>query len=66
VGLSVLIGALVTWFGLGWAFFADQGTGFTITTLAFGCYVLALLVRAVLRRPRRTYPVAPGVLEGVS
>ena len=39
--IAVLIGVGATWFGLTWAFFANQGTGFTITTLAFGCYLLA-------------------------
>jgi zinc/manganese transport system permease protein len=41
LALTVLIGLLVTWFGLAWAYFGNEATGFTITTLAFGCYVAA-------------------------
>lgn len=38
---TVLIGFVVTWFGLAWAYFGNQATGFTITTLAFACYLAA-------------------------
>lgn len=66
LAISVVIGVLATWFGLAWAFFGNQGTGFTITTIAFGCYLLALLVRALGSR-RRLVPTVPhGVLEGAS
>jgi zinc/manganese transport system permease protein len=41
LALTVLIGLLVTWFGLTWAYFGDEATGFTITTLAFACYLAA-------------------------
>jgi zinc/manganese transport system permease protein len=52
--LSVVLALLVTWFGLGWAFFTDRPVGFTITTLAFGVYVLASVpaVAGALLRPR--------------
>jgi zinc/manganese transport system permease protein len=65
LALSVVIGVLVTWIGLAWAFFADQGTGFTITTLAFGCYLLAFAVKRAKARLRAP-AVAGGALEGVA
>jgi zinc/manganese transport system permease protein len=65
LAISVLIGVLATWFGLAWAFFGNQSTGFTITTLAFGCYLLALLVRALRSRPGKAPALASGALEGV-
>ena len=65
LALGVVIGVLATWIGLAWAFFGNQGTGFTITTLAFGCYLAALGIRAL--RTRLAAPAAArGVLEGVS
>jgi zinc/manganese transport system permease protein len=39
--LSVVIALLVTWVGLGISYFSDRPVGFTITTLAFGSYVIA-------------------------
>ncbi|HET9172138.1 MAG TPA: metal ABC transporter permease [Actinospica sp.] len=50
--LTVVIGVFVTWFGLAWAYFGNQATGFTITTLAFGCYVLAYAAKSVRRTLR--------------
>lgn len=44
--LTVVIGVLVTWFGLAWAYFGNQATGFTITSLAFACYVLAYAAKS--------------------
>ena len=41
LAVTVVVGVLVTWFGLAWAYFGNQATGFTITTLAFACYVAA-------------------------
>jgi len=43
--ITAVIGVLVTWVGLTWAYFGNQATGFTITSLAFGCYVVAFAVR---------------------
>jgi zinc/manganese transport system permease protein len=45
--LTVVVGVLVTWFGLAWAYFGNQATGFTIPSLAFGCYVLAYAAKSV-------------------
>jgi zinc/manganese transport system permease protein len=58
LGLSVLIGVAVTWFGLAWAYFGDQATGFTITSLAFACYLVSHVKRwgAALKRVRRRDP----------
>src|SRR6185312_13301776 len=41
LGLAVLIGLLVTWFGLGLSYYNDYPIGFHITTLAFAAYLLA-------------------------
>ncbi|NUR58998.1 MAG: metal ABC transporter permease [Catenulispora sp.] len=50
LGLAVAIAALVTWFGLGAAYFSPYPIGFWITTFAFGCYVLAQLFGFATRR----------------
>jgi len=47
--ITVTLGVLVTWFGLAWAYFGNQATGFTITSLAFGCYVLAYAAKSARR-----------------
>jgi zinc/manganese transport system permease protein len=59
--VSVLIAVLVTWFGLGAAYFSPYPIGFWITTFAFGCYVLANL--AGLARRRR--PMNRHVMEAM-
>jgi zinc/manganese transport system permease protein len=58
---TVVIGVLVTWFGLAWAYFGNQATGFTITSLAFACYVLAYAVKSVHRTFRQGRPGRLGV-----
>ncbi|HWG22740.1 metal ABC transporter permease [Actinospica sp.] len=47
--LTVVLGVLVTWFGLAWAYFGNQATGFTITSLAFACYVVAYAAKSARR-----------------
>ncbi|MEZ0114757.1 zinc/manganese transport system permease protein [Catenulispora sp. EB89] len=47
--LSVVFGLLVTWFGLGAAYFSPYPIGFWITTFAFGCYLLANVYGFVTR-----------------
>ena len=47
--LTVALGLLVVWLGLGIAYFSVYPAGFFITTISFGIYVLA----RVLVRPRR-------------
>ena len=42
--VGIVIALLVTWLGLSAAFFSPYPSGFWITTLAFGGYVVALLV----------------------
>jgi zinc/manganese transport system permease protein len=55
LALTVLIGLLVTWFGLAWSYFGNEATGFTITTLAFACYVAAYARKlAIVRLGTRT------------
>jgi zinc/manganese transport system permease protein len=41
--VSIMIALLVTWIGLGAAFFSPYPSGFWITTLAFGGYVIAMV-----------------------
>jgi zinc/manganese transport system permease protein len=57
LAITIVLGILVTWFGLTWAYFGNQATGFTITSLAFACYVLAYAARyarSIILRPRVT------------
>jgi zinc/manganese transport system permease protein len=54
LALTVLIGVFVTWIGLAWAYFGNEATGFTITSIAFACYVAAYLGNLVAARSRRT------------
>lgn len=46
--LTVVIGFVVTWVGLGVAFFTPYPIGFYVTTFAFGAYVLAYVGRNVI------------------
>ncbi|WP_370384581.1 metal ABC transporter permease [Catenulispora sp. GAS73] len=48
--LAVVMSVLVTWFGLGAAFFSSYPIGFWITSFAFGAYLLANLYSMVARR----------------
>jgi zinc/manganese transport system permease protein len=60
LALSVLFALLVTWVGLGIAYFTIYPVGFFVTSLGFGLYVLAHLVRrAIARRARNGAPDAP-------
>jgi zinc/manganese transport system permease protein len=53
LALTVLIGLVVTWLGLGVAFYSPYPIGFFVTTFAFVLYVLAQAVRALRTgRPR--------------
>jgi zinc/manganese transport system permease protein len=56
--LSVLIALLVTWLGLGIAYFSPYPVGFWVTSLSFGLYVLVRLVAATLRTGRSRAVVA--------
>jgi zinc/manganese transport system permease protein len=53
IALSVTIALTVTWAGLTMAFYVTYPSGFFITTLAFGCYVVARGSQA-LRGTRRS------------
>jgi zinc/manganese transport system permease protein len=60
LALSVLFALLVTWVGLGIAYFSIYPVGFFVTSLGFGLYVLAhLLRRALALRARGVAPGAP-------
>jgi zinc/manganese transport system permease protein len=45
LGLSVALALLVTWLGLALAYFSIYPVGFYVTTLSFGLYVLASVLR---------------------
>jgi zinc/manganese transport system permease protein len=53
LALSVALGLLVTWLGLGLAYFTIYPVGFFVTTLAFGLYAAARGARTLHGRPRR-------------
>ncbi len=46
LGFAVVIGVVVTWLGLGVAYFSAYPIGFYITSFGFGAYVLAAAVHA--------------------
>ena len=49
--LTVLLGVLITWVGLGLAYFYNYPVGFYLTAVAFSVYVLARLGRAAIDHP---------------
>ena len=50
IALAIAIALLVTWAGLGIAYFSPLPAGFWITSLSFGLFVLARLGRAIAAR----------------
>ncbi len=56
--LSVVIGVLVTWFGLGVAFYSQYPIGFFVTTFAFVLYVVANGVKLGLPKLRTAWSPA--------
>jgi zinc/manganese transport system permease protein len=59
IGLAVILGLLVTWLGLGVAYFSVYPIGFFVTTFGFGVYLLAIGWQTVRRaRGRRARPAA--------
>jgi zinc/manganese transport system permease protein len=56
--LSVVIGVVVTWLGLGVAFYSQYPIGFFVTTFAFALYVLANAVKLGLPRLRTSWSAA--------
>jgi zinc/manganese transport system permease protein len=51
LGLSVLLGVVITWIGLALAYFYNYPVGFYITTVAFAVYVIARIARALIDHP---------------
>ncbi len=51
IALGVGIALLVTWVGLGLAYYTNYSVGFYVTSLAFGIYLLARFGRLLIRRP---------------
>ncbi len=52
LALTVALGLLTTWLGLGLAYFSPYPVGFFITTVAFAVYALAHLLRLARARAR--------------
>jgi zinc/manganese transport system permease protein len=50
LALAAAMGLAATWIGLGLAYFTDRSSGFYVTTIAFGFYVLASASRALAGR----------------
>lgn len=60
-GLTIVLALVITWLGLGVAYFSIYPVGFFVTTFGFVAFVLAAAFRAAsvrLRVQRRTRPVA--------
>jgi zinc/manganese transport system permease protein len=56
--LSVVIGVVVTWFGLGVAFYLPYPIGFFVTTFAFVLYVLANAIKLGVPKLRMSWSAA--------
>jgi zinc/manganese transport system permease protein len=56
--LAVALALLATWLGLAISYFTDYPSGFTITTLAFGAYLVVHVAGWVAARPRRLRPAS--------
>ena len=67
LALTVVLGLLVVWLGLGLAYFSIYPAGFFVATVAFAIYVLARLISLVGARTRADRPPAgaPGRPDGV-
>jgi zinc/manganese transport system permease protein len=57
--LSVVLGLLVTWLGLGIAYFSIYPVGFWVTSLSFGTYVAVRIGRAIVDRRQMTRTPQP-------
>jgi len=63
IGLSVGIALLVTWLGLGLAYYTNYSVGFYVSSLAFAVYLIARARRQFARRPDSSIqPGAAGLL----
>jgi zinc/manganese transport system permease protein len=62
IALSVLIGLVVTWIGMGFAYFSPYPIGFWVASFGFGIYLLATAYRrgAGRLRDRARRPAAAG------
>jgi zinc/manganese transport system permease protein len=59
LGLTVALGLLVTWLGLGISYFSVYPAGFFIATISFAIYVLVRALAAALRATRSNRFVSP-------
>jgi zinc/manganese transport system permease protein len=62
LALSVILGVLITWVGLGLAYFYGYPVGFYVTTLAFAAYLAARIARNLADR-RALEPVRRQALQ---
>jgi zinc/manganese transport system permease protein len=65
LALTIVLGLLITWVGLGLAYFFNYPVGFYITSVAFAVYLVARVARSVLDHPtsrRRRRQPAPARL----
>jgi zinc/manganese transport system permease protein len=60
LGLTIVLGVLITWLGLSLAYFFGYPVGFYLSTIAFGLYLLARLTRALAERPSPFHAGARG------
>jgi zinc/manganese transport system permease protein len=49
LGLSVVLGLVIAWVGLGLSYFTDYPSGFFVTSIALALFVAARLSRSILR-----------------
>jgi zinc/manganese transport system permease protein len=64
LALTVALGLLIVWLGLGVAYFSIYPAGFFITAFAFAIYVVVRVLRAVLRRRSSMRPAARTPVTG--
>lgn len=57
--LTLAISIVTTWVGLGVAYFSVYPVGFFVTTVGFGIFVVAAIVRVVGQRRTRRLPLTP-------
>jgi zinc/manganese transport system permease protein len=56
LAMSVLIGLVIAWAGLGLAYFTNDPPGFFVTTIAIVTFAMARTAHSLGRRPRESAP----------
>jgi zinc/manganese transport system permease protein len=65
LALSVVLALLFTWGGLTIAYYLPYPLGFFITSLAFGTYLVVVLVKQPFWRLKRLHPVRRNITDGL-